>query len=86
MLGLCTGLLPAAVAAVAKNTEELMKFGLEIVAIAVRLADGFTTRSKRIEGAPGSWAYTIVGVAADEAQAVIDGFHQNQVSYCLITT
>lgn len=80
VLGLCTGILPAAVAAVARNTDELLKFGIEIIAIAVRFGAELTARSKKIEEAPGSWAYTIVGVTAEESQAIIDGFHQNQVS------
>lgn len=84
LLGLCTGLLPAAVAAVAKNTDDLLKFGIEIVAIAVRLAAGITSRSKKIEEAPGCWAYTVVGATRKETQAIIDGFHQYQVFHVIL--
>ena len=79
MLGLCTGLLPVAAAAVAKDTSGLLKFGLEIIAVAVRLAQGITTRSRLIEETLGAWAYTIVGASADDSQAALDKFHQAQV-------
>lgn len=82
MLGLCTGLLPAAAAVVANDISELLKFGLEIIATSVRLAHEITLRSMHIEEAPGSWAYTIVGVTAEESQAVLHRFHQTQVCFC----
>ena len=79
MLGLCTGLLPVAAAAVAKDINELLKFGLEIIAISVRLAQEITLRSMRIETTSASWAYSIVGATVEESQAVLEKFHQNQV-------
>lgn len=79
MLGLCTGLLPAAAAAVAKDLNELLKYGLEIIAVAVRLAQEITLRSTRIEKTPASWAYTIVGATVEDSQAVLERFHQTQV-------
>lgn len=72
-------MLPAAAATVAKDTSELLKYGLEIVAIAFRLAHDITLRSKRIEEAPGSWAYSIVGATAEESQAILDDFNSAQV-------
>ena len=78
-LGLCTGLLPAAVAAVSRNTGDLHKFGLEIVAISVRLMEALRSRSQQIEAAPGTWAYTVVGAGAEDSKAVLDDFHQAQV-------
>lgn len=78
-LGLCTGLLPAAVAAVSRNTEDLHKFGLEVVAISIRMMEGIRSRSQQIEANPGPWAYTIVGSGTEDSKAALDVFHQSQV-------
>ena len=78
-LGLCTGLLPAAVAAVSRNVEDVHKFGLEMVAISVRLMESIRNRSQQIEAVPGTWAYTVVGAGAEDSKAVLDDFHQAQV-------
>ena len=80
-LGLCTGLLPAAVAAVSRNTEDVHNFGLEIVAISIRLMEGIRSRSQQIEALPGTWAFTVVGAGSDDSKAVLDDFHQAQVRY-----
>ena len=81
MLGLCTGFLPVAAAAMAKDTSELRRFGLEIIAIAMRLAQEITLRSRLIEEGPASWAYTVVGATVEESQAVLNRFHQDQVCF-----
>ena len=81
ILGLCTGLLPAAAAAVARDTSELITFGLEIVAVSFRLAHELALRSRRIEETPGSWGCTIMGVTGEKLQAILDQFHQAQVSF-----
>lgn len=80
-LGLCTGLLPAAVAAVSRNVEDVHKFGLEMVAISIRLMESIRNRSQQIEAVPGTWAYTVVGAGAEDSKAVLDDFHQAQVFY-----
>ena len=79
VLGLCTGLLPATVAAAAKDTSELLRIAVEVVAISFRLGHETDVRSKRIEDGPGSWAYTIVGVAAAQCQEILDELHKTQV-------
>ncbi len=79
-LGLCTGLLPAAVAAVSRNIEDVHSYGLEIVAISIRLMEGLRSRSQQIEAAPGTWAFTVVGAGAEDSKAVLDDFHQAQVN------
>ena len=78
-LGFCTGLLPAAVAAVSRNTEDLHAFGLEIVAISIRLMEAICNRSRQIEAVPGTWAYTVVGAGTEDSKAVLDEFHRAQV-------
>lgn len=78
-LGLCTGLLPAAVAAVSRNTEDLHKFGLEVVAISIRMMEGIRGRSQQIEVNPGPWGHTVVGSGPEDSKAALDLFHQAQV-------
>lgn len=78
-LGLCIGLLPAAVAGVSRSTEDLHTFGLEIVVISIRLMEGIRSRSQLIEAAPGTWAYTVVGAGTEDAKAILDNFHNAQV-------
>ena len=78
-LGLCIGLLPAAVAAVSRNIEDLHTFGLEIVAISIRLMEEIRSRSQKIEAVPGTWAYTVVGAGTEDSKAVLDKFHRDQV-------
>lgn len=78
-LGFCTGLLPAAVAAVSRNTEDLHRFGLEIVAISIRLMEAICNRSRQIEAVPRSWGYTVVGAGSEDSKAVLDDFHLAQV-------
>ena len=85
-LGLCTGLLPAAVAAVSRNIEDLHKFGLEIVAISIRLMEGLRSRSQQIEANPGTWAYTVVGAGSEDSKAVLDDFHQAKVCNTIIVS
>lgn len=86
ILGLCTGLLPAAVAAVARSTDEILEFGQQVIAVSIRLAKEIVSRSEYLEGGIGSWGYTIVGADAASLQAILDAFHHNQVllglSFC----
>lgn len=79
MLGLCTGLIPAAAAAIANNTGDLHQYGLEMVAISVRLGHGLWARSKKIEAFPGTWASSCVGATAEDIQPILDRFHEELV-------
>lgn len=76
ILGLCTGL------AVAKDTSELLKLAIEMVAVSFRLGYEMDMRAKRIEDARESWGYTVVGINAEECQQILDEFHQIQVATC----
>ncbi|MCJ1396229.1 hypothetical protein MMC18_009118 [Xylographa bjoerkii] len=78
VLGFCTGLLPGAVAAFARDSSEIFKYGLEMVSISFRLAIEFTRRSKRIDESSQSWARTVVGATAEELQAIVDDFNQKR--------
>ena len=79
ILALCTGLLPAAAALMSSNITELLKYGLEIVAMSVRLGDEIVSRSQRVDDTPGSWAYSLIGTTAAEAESILTSFHEIHV-------
>jgi len=79
ILAFCTGLLPAAVAAVSKDTSELLKFGLEIISITFRLSFEITRIMRLIEDVGGNLATTIVGANLEKTQAILDEFYVSQV-------
>ena len=74
-------MLPASVAAAARDTSEIFKFGLEIVAISFRLALEVKRRSRLIEDTPKSWGCTLVGPSSDQIQRVLDAFNDQNVNH-----
>ena len=80
VLALCTGLFPAAAAIMASNITDLLKYGLEMVAMSVRLGHEIVARSQSVDSGPGSWAYSIIGVNATEMESLLTSFHEVQVS------
>lgn len=80
ILGLCTGLLPAAAAATAGSTGELLELGPEILRISLRLALEADRRSAQLEQSRESWAFAVPGIPAIEVQKAIDNFHNNLVN------
>ena len=78
-VGLCTGLLPAAAAVVARDTSQLLQYGLEIVALTFRLIHEVFLRSLRVEKEPGAWSYTLVGITYEQTQPILDDFNQAEV-------
>ncbi|KAL8701306.1 MAG: hypothetical protein Q9201_004977 [Fulgogasparrea decipioides] len=76
IIGLCTGLLPAAAAATARSTDELLRLAPSIISIALRLALEADLRSSQIEETNQSWAAVVPGVAASEQQSALDEFHK----------
>jgi hypothetical protein len=81
MLGLCTGLLPAAAASVARSAAELFDLSLMILALVIRCAAQLLQRSWSIEDAPrtSTWGYLITSMPAERQQELIDKFHVDQV-------
>ncbi|KAJ0418711.1 hypothetical protein BJY00DRAFT_175444 [Aspergillus carlsbadensis] len=75
-LGLCTGLLPAAALAGSKNIADLISISVETIAICFRLALELYRRTRRIEGLPGHWAYTVLGVSAQDMDTILEDFHR----------
>lgn len=80
ILGLCTGLLPAAAAATAGSTGELLELGTEMLKISLRLALEADGRSAQLEQSRESWAFAVPGIPAIEVQKAIDDFHNNLVN------
>ena len=78
IIGLCTGLLPAAAAATARSTGELLQLAPNVICIALRLALEADIRSSQIEETTQSWAVIVPGFAASE-QSALDDFHQQTV-------
>ena len=64
----------------------LFSFGLEMVAISVRLGFEIKARSKRVEDIEGSWAYSVVGITATDSQTMLESFHERNVSGVLMKT
>lgn len=79
VLGLCTGLLPAAAAATAGSTGELLELGPEILRVSLRLALEADHRSAQLEQSRESWAFAVPGIPATQVQEAIDTFHKNMV-------
>jgi hypothetical protein len=79
MVGLCTGLLPAAAAAISQNPAELFDVSLLILSVVIRLATEIEKRSRLIDNTPGSWGYLVTSLSAQRQQEVIDAFHAEQV-------
>lgn len=60
-LGICLGLLAASVAVASRDTGEIVRLGVEVVGLTVRLGLALTRRGRSIEASPGSWAVSVIG-------------------------
>ncbi|UKZ66519.1 Type I Iterative PKS [Trichoderma atroviride] len=76
-IGLCTGLLPAAAAATARDVGELLTIGRVLIPVAYRLGVQQWRSAHEIEGAPGSWAVAIVSVDPQEIENIINAFNDD---------
>ena len=79
LLGLCTGMLPAAAVAVSSSTSQLLEISPHIVRLSLRLGLEARRRSVQIEGSAESWAILVSGKTPREQQAILDHFHQELV-------
>ena len=80
MVGLCTGLLPAAAAAVAQSPADLFDVCLFILGLVLRLGSEIEQRSRLIDHTEGSWGYLVTSMSAQRQQELINDFHEEQVS------
>ncbi|KAL8709008.1 MAG: hypothetical protein Q9220_006217 [cf. Caloplaca sp. 1 TL-2023] len=76
ILGLCTGLLPAAVLASATSIGDVLECVPHIVRISWGLGLAASRRSQHLEYSSESWAIIVASVPKDEQQTAIDKFHE----------
>ncbi|KAK8016787.1 polyketide synthase [Apiospora rasikravindrae] len=76
-IGVCIGLLAAAVAATATTARDVVRLGLECVAISFRLGIELWRRTRSVEDSPESWACTFVGIDAAQVQERLDLFNRD---------
>lgn len=76
LVGLCTGMLPAAALAVTNSTGQLLQLAPEIVCISLRLGLEACRRSAQIELSHESWATVVPGIPLQEQIEILRRFHQ----------
>ncbi|OLN87390.1 Conidial yellow pigment biosynthesis polyketide synthase 5 [Colletotrichum chlorophyti] len=76
VVGLCMGLLPAAVAVAAKDTSQIFTLAREILKVTIRMAYGIWLRMRLVDSFPGSWSQTFLRVPAETATRILDQFHE----------
>nr|XP_036586274.1 polyketide synthase [Colletotrichum truncatum]KAF6796681.1 polyketide synthase [Colletotrichum truncatum] len=77
-IGVCIGLLAAAVAATATTAQDVVRLGLECVAISFRLGIELWRRTRSVEDSPESWACTFVVVDTMQLQQRLNTFNHSQ--------
>ncbi|KAL8737909.1 MAG: hypothetical protein Q9181_001246 [Wetmoreana brouardii] len=75
VLGLCTGMLPAAAVMVTKSMTELLDVGPEMVCVALRLAAVASFRSVQLENSDDNWAVAVMNMSAFDHQKILDNIH-----------
>ncbi|KAK7990731.1 polyketide synthase [Apiospora arundinis] len=75
-IGVCIGLLAAAVAVTATTARDVVHLGLECIAISFRLGIELWRRTQSVEDSPESWACTFVSIDAKQVQQRLDLFNQ----------
>lgn len=79
VVGLCSGVLPAAVAAASTGIAELLKLSIQVLSLSFNLAIETGRRSRQIEDSNGYWGYTIINLSPREQQEALDHFHKEKV-------
>lgn len=82
VIGICTGLLPAAAVLAANNLEQLFRLSLELVSITCRLTYEIWIRMQLIENGRESWSETYIGLDEEQLDTILRDFHhQRNVPY-----
>lgn len=86
IIGLCTGQLASAAVSSSRTVGELIPVGVQIVVLALRLGICVVKVRELVEasGSPSpSWSVLVSGIREQEAQQIIQGFAQANVSEAL---
>ncbi|KAI6708188.1 polyketide synthase [Diplocarpon mali] len=75
VVGLCTGVLPAVVAAVSRGLDDVLDLGIKVICLAFQLAVDSGRRSEAIEAGAGHWGFSILNVPIDSLESIIEKFH-----------
>ena len=86
LLGFCTGEIPAAVAAIARDTSEVLDLAIEATHIIFRMAREFLRRSVMVDRTNDYWARAVLSMSPDQVQTILDEYHESQVSRSLCKT
>ena len=85
IVGSCAGQVPAAIAASTQSIDELVEVAPEAVAISLKVGLDADRRTTSIsDDRSQSWARAAFGVSAADAQAAIERFQNNEVSFLLL--
>ncbi|KAI9036832.1 type I polyketide synthase [Aspergillus affinis] len=76
LLGVCTGMLPASIAACITSVKELLNISPELIRIAVRLGVQVSARSQSLDKSTERWALACAGLSLNSLKEIIVQFHQ----------
>ena len=79
LVGLCTGMLPAAALAFSSSNTQLLELAPKIVCVSLRLGLEAARRSAQIETSNESWAVVVPGVGLQEQREILLRFHHAHV-------
>ena len=79
LVGLCTGMLPAAALAFSNSSTQLLELAPKIVCVSLRLGLEAARRSAQIESSNESWAVVVPGVGLQEQREILLRFHHVHV-------
>lgn len=80
ILGFCVGLIPASIAALSSNSNDVYRYGIRILPAYFRLTLETKRRSRSIEEGCGSWATLVIGLPPKDQQVIVSEFNESQVS------
>ncbi|KAK4189134.1 hypothetical protein QBC35DRAFT_167960 [Podospora australis] len=79
ILGVCTGLLPAAAVSCCRNLTELLSFAGEIVNLAFQIGLQASSRSNIIDPLAGSWTTLVTNVDIHTVREALEAFNRESV-------
>ncbi|RYP44080.1 hypothetical protein DL768_009425 [Monosporascus sp. mg162] len=78
VVGLCAGVLPAAVCALSKGLQDVLEMGVKMVSLAFHSAAALGRRSYAIENSKGYWGYTLINIPTSTIETTIEQFHRER--------